>query len=125
MLQKNYTTKKRAFKHLTNEERVQIEILLKSNMPKTQIAKTLEISRSILYRELEPRTVAQKDTNFIVKINSRSSKGVEEGLKKIIAIYGNNFNSIFKSTTSDNGSEFSTLKDVIPDVPVYYAHPYS
>lgn len=279
MLQKDYTTKKREFKHLTKEKRAQIEILLKSNMPKTQIAKTLRISRSTLYRELERGTVVQKDTNLkeykayfydvgqrvyeenransknsfkfakvydfikyaekeilekklspdaicgrvklmkifkntvctktlynyidkgllkvknidlplrvkrkrkrdvvkknrrilglsienrpeivetreefghweidtvvgkreyspvlltlderktrkrhIVKINSRSSKSVEEGLKKIIAIYGDNFNSIFKSITSDNGSEFSTLKDVIPDVPVYYAHPYS
>ena len=38
MFQKDYTTERRNFKHLT-KKRAQIEILLKHNIPKTQIAK--------------------------------------------------------------------------------------
>lgn len=61
----------------------------------------------------------------IVKIASRSSKSVEQGLKKIIAYYGDKFSNVFKSITSDNGSEFSTLNKALPNIPIYYAHPYS
>ena len=53
MLQKDYTTKKRKFQHLTKEKRAQIEILLKQKMTKTEIAKAVGIARSTLYRELE------------------------------------------------------------------------
>lgn len=279
MLQKDYTTKKRKFQHLTKEKRAQIEILLKQKMTKTEIAKTVGIARSTLYRELERGTVKQLNTqlqeytiyhydvgqriyeenrtnsrnslkigkvyefvkyvenqilknklspdavcgraklenkfdktvctktiyNYIdkgflkvknidlplrvkrktkrqkvrknrrslglsieerpahienreefghweidtvvgrkekssvlltmderktrkrhlVKISSRSAESVEEGLQKIINLYGDRFYDVFKSITSDNGSEFATLKNIIPDVPIYYAHPYS
>lgn len=279
MFQKDYTTERRKFKHLTKEKRAQIEILLKHNISKMQIAKELGISRSTLYRELECGTVVQLDTQLkeyksyfhdvgqrvyeenranskntfkfakvhdflkyvenqilenklspdaicgrakleksfkntvctktiynyidmgflkvknidlplrvkrktkrdkvrknrrilglsiekrpaeidtreefghweidtvvgkresapvlltlderktrrrhIVKIDSRSGESVEKGLRKIIAIYGDKFHDIFKSITSDNGSEFATLKNIFPDIPVYYAHPYS
>lgn len=35
------------------------------------------------------------------------------------------FSHIFKSITSDNGSEFSTLPSILPQTTIYYAHPYS
>lgn len=279
MFQKDYTTKRRKYKHLTKEKRAQIEILLKQNMPKIQIAKEIGISRSTLYRELERGTVVQIDTQLkehkkyfydvgqrvyeenrensknsfkaakvydflkyaenqilqnklspdavcgraklenkfkeivctktlynyidmgllkvrnidlplrvkrktkrdkdrknrrlfglsieqrpvevenrvefghweidtvvgiresssvlltlderktrrrhIVKIDSRSSESVEKGLKKIANIYGDKFSYVFKSITSDNGLEFAHLNSILPDVPIYYAHPYS
>lgn len=66
MLQNNYTTGKRKFKHLTMKERGQIEILLKEKMAKIKIAKIIGISRSTLYEEIKRGTVEQKDTNLKV-----------------------------------------------------------
>ena len=42
----------------------------------------------------------------LVKITSRSSDAVRVGLEKIAKLYGE---SVFKSVTSDNGSEFVDL----------------
>lgn len=41
MTQRKYTTRKRTFQHLTKEKHVQIEILLRQGLPKTQIAKVV------------------------------------------------------------------------------------
>lgn len=64
MTQKDNTTKRRKFQHLTREKRAQIEILLRQKLPKTQIAQAVGISRSTLYCELERGTVEQIDTNL-------------------------------------------------------------
>ena len=32
--------------------------------------------------------------------------------------------AVFRSITSDNGSEFASLTNQLPDVPIYYVHPY-
>ena len=62
----------------------------------------------------------------LVKIPSRSSEAVRIGLQKIAEYYGENFETIFKSVTSDNGSEFVDLGRYLPkSTKVYYAHPYS
>lgn len=61
----------------------------------------------------------------IFKIDSRSSNAVGEALQKLRALYGDDFTNIFKSITSDNGSEFSKLTEQFPDVKIYFAHPYS
>ena len=39
MIQKENTTKKKTFQHLTREKRAQIEILLRQGLSKTKIAK--------------------------------------------------------------------------------------
>ena len=46
MFQKDYTTERRKFKHLTKEKRAQIEILLKHNISKIQIANDCQVCRS-------------------------------------------------------------------------------
>lgn len=61
----------------------------------------------------------------IFKIPSRSAEGVKVGLDKLKVIYGDSFSSVFKSITSDNGSEFASLPQQLPDVNIYYTHPYS
>ncbi len=62
----------------------------------------------------------------LVKIPSRSSDAVRLGLEKIAKLYGESFESVFKSVTSDNGSEFVDLGRYLPkSTKVYYAHPYS
>lgn len=64
MSQKDYTTRRRGFQHLTREKRAQIEILLKQKVKKTDIAKAIGISRSTLYNELRRGTVEQIDTEL-------------------------------------------------------------
>ena len=62
----------------------------------------------------------------LVKIPSRSSDAVRLGLEKIAELYGESFETVFKSVTSDNGSEFVDLGSCLPkSTKVYYAHPYS
>ena len=62
----------------------------------------------------------------LVKIPSRSSDAVRLGLEKIAEHYGDRFETVFKSVTSDNGSEFVDLGSYLPkSTKVYYAHPYS
>ena len=62
----------------------------------------------------------------LVKITSRSSDAVRVGLEKIAKLYGESFETVFKSITSDNGSEFVDLGRYLPkSIKVYYAHQYS
>ena len=62
----------------------------------------------------------------LVKIPSRSCEAVQQGLEKIAKHYGDKLEMIFKSITSDNGSEFVNLGMHLPkSTKVYYAHPYS
>ena len=50
----------------------------------------------------------------LVKIPSRSSDAVRLGLEKVAKLYGENFENVFKSVTSDNGSEFVDLGRYLP-----------
>ena len=63
----------------------------------------------------------------LLKIPSRSSDAVHVGLEKITKLYGESFETVFKSITGDNnGSEFVDLGRYLPkSTKVYYAHPYS
>ena len=279
MTDKNNTTKEKSFKHLNVEQRMQIEYLLKQNLPKTKIAETLGIARSTLYREIERGTVELKNSNLklyktygwdvgqrrykesranckrplklvqayafikyaeeqilknklspdticgrekvlnefsetvcsktiynyidkgllkvinidlplrvryknkrrivrknrrlyglsiderpdrinnreefghweidtivgtretgaailtlderltrkriMLKIESKTSDAVCQAIERLKALYGSRFPQIFRSITSDNGSEFSELPKVFGEIPVYYTHPYS
>ena len=64
MSQVHYTTKRRKFKHITEKQRIQIELLLEQKMRKTEIAQIVGISRSTLYEELARGTVEQIDSNL-------------------------------------------------------------
>ena len=55
----------------------------------------------------------------------RSTQAVEQGGKALRELYGERFNQVFRSITSDNGSEFASLPQLLPTIPIYYAHPYS
>lgn len=77
---------------------------------------------SPVFLTLDERVTRQR---FVVKIDSRSSEAVNAGMRKIISQFGDKAPKIFKSITSDNGSEFSNLKEAVPFADIYYAHPYS
>lgn len=62
---------------------------------------------------------------LVVKIASRTATAVREALLGLVALLGDRAREVFKSITSDNGSEFSSLPDILPKTNIYYAHPYS
>lgn len=62
---------------------------------------------------------------IIKKIEDRTENAVTKGLLEIYNSFGENAASIFKSITSDNGSEFAKLAETLPNVEIYYTHPYT
>jgi len=74
-------------------------------------------------------TMTERTTReeIIRKIADKTSSSVQEAMAKLIKESGELFSSVFKSITSDNGSEFSELASIeeIVDTKVYYTHPYS
>lgn len=74
-------------------------------------------------------TMTERTTRsqMIRKIADKSSNSVQEAMTKLIKETGNLFSKVFKSITSDNGSEFSELASIeeVVDTKVYYTHPYS
>ena len=61
----------------------------------------------------------------IIKIPGKTKAGVAAGLDLLRQTYGDNFAKVFRSITSDNGSEFNGLADAFKEGCVYFAHPYS
>lgn len=45
----------------------------------------------------------------ILKIGEKTAEAVNQGITKLKTIYGDQFPVVFKTITSDNGSEFSDL----------------
>ena len=72
--------------------------------------------------------VERKTRNTIIrKIAAKTTAAVTEALNSIRTIYGDKFSDIFKTITSDNGSEFADLSilEAETDTKVYFTHPYS
>ena len=74
-------------------------------------------------------TLTERKTRFgMIFINlSKESFYVRDLFMKLQKILRDKFNKIFKSVTSDNGSEFSELGKVLNELGSegYYTHPYS
>lgn len=75
MSQTKYNKSARKFKHLTEEKRAQIEIMMRMRVPKTRIAAEMNISRSTLYNELKRGAVVQMDTNLKTYVRYFSDVG--------------------------------------------------
>ena len=65
-----------------------------------------------------------KETKAI-KIDSKSSKPINDTLLDLIMESKTKVSKVFKTITSDNGSEFSGLSDIESLVSIYFCHPYS
>lgn len=61
----------------------------------------------------------------IIKIAGKTKEAVGTALRSLRSAYGEMFPLVFKTVTSDNGSEFSGLAEALEGVGIYYAHPYS
>lgn len=64
---------------------------------------------------------------LIIPLRDKSSASVMDAFEKLKADYSEHFSEVFKTITTDNGSEFSDLSkiEVTTSTLVYYAHPYS
>ena len=62
-----------------------------------------------------------------LKITSKTSFAVNEGIAYLKEYYGTKFSQVFKTITSDNGSEVAELSQIENDtsIKIYFAHPYS
>ena len=62
-----------------------------------------------------------------LKITSKTSFAVNEGIAYLKEYYGTKFSQVFKTITSDNGSEFAELSQIENDtsIKIYFAYPYS
>lgn len=73
-------------------------------------------------------TITERKTRFemIFKLKSKSSKEVVDKWNQIKEFMKKNFNKVFKSITTDNGTEFSDYLNIIKDTKaqIYFCHPY-
>ena len=70
----------------------------------------------------------RKSRNFIViPLADKTSECVMNAMKMLQNTYSEHFSKVFKTITTDNGSEFAELTDLeaISKTLVYYAHPYT
>lgn len=61
----------------------------------------------------------------VIKILGKTKEGVRKGLEILRRQYGSFFPKVFRSITSDNGSEFSSLTELFKEGKVYFIHLYS
>jgi IS30 family transposase len=74
-------------------------------------------------------TLTERKTRaeIITKISQKSVLEVHLAIQKIKEMYGEKFPLIFKTITSDNGTEFSELETAVQNksTEIYYTHPYT
>lgn len=74
-------------------------------------------------------TLLERKTRYyrVIRLMDKTSESVMKAFKKLKIEYGEKFSSVFKSITTDNGSEFSRLSELenTTQTKVYFAHPYS
>lgn len=73
-------------------------------------------------------TLVERQTRFevLVKISGKNTQSVDQAIVALRERCGDHFETLFKTITSDNGSEFASLHNVLKDsVDVYFSHPYT
>ena len=74
-------------------------------------------------------TLAERKTRHYIirKIKAKTAQCVLAEIDNLKAYFGEQFNQVFKSITSDNGQEFADLSKIEQDlsVKVYFTHPYA
>ena len=64
---------------------------------------------------------------WMIRVPGRDPNGVMEALREVRCQYSEHWDYIFKTITTDNGSEFSLLSGLedLSKTLVYFAHPYN
>jgi len=73
-------------------------------------------------------TLAERQTRFevIMKLSGKDAPSVDQAVHALRERAGDQFDRLFKTVTSDNGSEFAGLTEALQDVAdVYFSHPYA
>nr|WP_317450562.1 IS30 family transposase [Desemzia incerta] len=73
-------------------------------------------------------TLAERQTRFevILKLNGKDAHSVDQAVHVLREHAGEHFSCLFKTGTSDHGSEFTGLHEALQDVvDVYFSHPYT
>lgn len=73
-------------------------------------------------------TLVERQTRFevILKLAGKDAESVDQAVQGLRERAGDDFNRLFKTITSDNGSEFAGLHEALQDVAdVYFSHPYA
>ncbi|WP_270218766.1 IS30 family transposase [Enterococcus lactis] len=72
-------------------------------------------------------TLVERSTRFevILKLDGKDARSVDQAVQGLRERAGDAFPQLFKTITSDNGSEFAGLHAALQDVTdVYFSHPY-
>lgn len=73
-------------------------------------------------------TLTERKTRYeiIIKIDGKAADPVNRALKTLQKATGKDFALLFKTITSDNGTEFSSISELLSEVTaVYFTHPYA
>ena len=64
---------------------------------------------------------------MIIKAVAKTAPAVTDALNRVRNLFGEQFSQVFKSITSDNGSEFADLSTIESETntKIYFTHPYS
>lgn len=73
-------------------------------------------------------TIVERMTGYYlsIKIAGKTISGVSEAIKVLKDEFGDKFSQVFRSITTDNGSEFADFSSIESEgTQIYFAHPYS
>jgi len=72
-------------------------------------------------------TLVERKTRFeiIFKLAGQRASKVDQTLQQFMQQLSGNEGKIFKTITSDNGSEFANLAELSEEIDVYFCHPYA
>ncbi|WP_225743711.1 IS30 family transposase [Marinilactibacillus sp. Marseille-P9653] len=73
-------------------------------------------------------TLVERQTRFeiILKLRGKDKESVDQAIQQLRLKAGDTFSKVFKTITSDNGSEFAGLHEALKEtLEVYFSHPYA
>jgi len=73
-------------------------------------------------------TLVERKTRFeiLLKIDQQDQENVDQAMNQLYKQLGDQAKTIFKTITSDNGSEFAGIYEILKDITdVFFVHPYA
>lgn len=73
-------------------------------------------------------TIVERLTGYYIsiRIDGKNTAGVADAMEQLKAQYGEEFSQVFRSITTDNGSEFASFDEFeASGISIYFAHPYT
>lgn len=73
-------------------------------------------------------SLAERKIRFevILKLKGKETHSIDQAIFHLCHLFREEFSELFKTFTSDNGSEFASTREALQDVAdVYFSHPYT